>query len=252
MQRYFVKNKSIFNNKITINDGDCYHMYRVMRMVPGDTVLACDEDQNTYLCQIDTISDREVVLTILETVKQNSEMKIKVTIAQGLIRREKQEEVVQKITQLGAYAYLPVEMDYSIVKVKADKTQRKIERMEKIAKEAAEQSHRSAILKVLEPVSFKEFVDLSDQYDLCLYAYEEVAKSGESALKRILTDFKGTKILILFGPEGGISNTEAQILSERGFYPVELGPRILRTETAPLYFLSAISYEFELGDQNEI
>ncbi|HHX69362.1 MAG TPA: 16S rRNA (uracil(1498)-N(3))-methyltransferase [Gallicola sp.] len=252
MQRYFVSNKSIKNNKITITDGDCYHMYKVMRMVPGDIVLVCDEDQKTYRSQIETINNEEVILTILETLKQNNEMKIKVTVAQGLIRREKQEEVVQKITQLGAYAYLPVEMEYSIVKVKTEKVQKKKERMQKIAKEASEQSHRSSILKVYDPVSFKELVDIKDQYDLCLFAYEEIAKTGESALKKILESFNGTNILILFGPEGGISNAEAQILSERGFLPVELGPRILRTETAPLYFLSAISYQFELGDQNEI
>lgn len=252
MQRYFVNNQAIYNNLIIITDDDCHHMYRVMRMVPGDTVFVSDEDQNTYLCQIKDISSERVTLMIKEKIDQNNEMKIQVTIAQGLVRREKQEEVVQKITQLGAAGYLPVVMEYSVVKLNTDKTEKKKERLQKIAKEAAEQSHRSALLKVFEPITFNEFISLKDQYDLCLFAYEEMAKSGESSLKNILNTFTGQKILILFGPEGGISTNEAQILKSNGFFPVELGPRILRTETAPLYFLSAISYEFELGDRHEI
>ena len=115
--------------------------------------------------------------------------------------------------------------------------------MQKIAKEASEQSHRTKILEVKEAVSFKEFLKMSKDYDLCLYAYENSNK--EDSFKNLLKNKKYKNILILVGPEGGISEKEVKLLNEANFYPVTLGPRILRTQVAPLYIMSAISYEWE-------
>ena len=84
-----------------------------------------------------------------------------------------------------------------------------------------------------------------------LFAYEEAGRNNVHNLKEMILKSKNKKIVVLVGPEGGISDKEVKLLEDNGFISVGLGPRILRTETAPLYVMSAISYELELGENNE-
>ena len=242
MQRYFVNLENVFENKIIISDSDYHHITKVMRMKEGDSVICCDGTKS-YKCVISHISTSDVILEIVEVLNEKKELPIKVTIAHGITRREKMEEVIDKITQLGASFYLPVNMERCNVKFNDEKLDRKMERMNKIAKEASEQSHRTSLLEVLKPVTFKEMMNLKEQYDLRLYAYEITSK--DKPLKQVLKENKYKNIIILFGPEGGISNKEVDILNKNNFLPVSLGPRILRTEVAPTYAMAAISYELE-------
>jgi 16S rRNA (uracil1498-N3)-methyltransferase len=112
----------------------------------NEKVLVCDEEK-TYLCSIMNITNT-VEVEILETLDDNVEMDINVTVAHGLVRREKMEEVIDYITELGASKYIPVVMTRSIVKVNVDQMNKKNARHSKIAKEAAEQSHRIKIMEV--------------------------------------------------------------------------------------------------------
>ena len=242
MQRYFVDPNNVYENKVIITDGDYHHITKVMRMKEGNNVLVSD-GTNSYKCVISQITDCEVVLEIIETLNEKKELPVKVTIAHGITRREKMEEVIDKITQLGASFYLPIHMERCNVKFNDEKLDRKMERMNKIAKEAAEQSHRTSLLTVEKPISFKEMINLKNKYDLCLYAYEITSK--DKSLKEVLKENSYKNIIILIGPEGGISDKEVDILNKNNFLPVSLGPRILRTEVAPTYAMAAISYELE-------
>lgn len=242
MQRYFIKEKNVSNHFVYINGDDYYHITKVMRMEIGDKIIVCDNFQS-WLCKIEQFTSDTVVASILERLDEKKELPIKITIAHGVVRREKMEEVIDKITQLGANQYIPVIMEYCNAKLNDDKLERKLERMNKIAKEASEQSHRTHLLEVHKPISFNELINRKNQFDLCLYAYEVISK--DKSLKEILQNEKFDNILILIGPEGGISEKEAELLNKNSFIPVSLGPRILRTEVAPSYILSAISYELE-------
>lgn len=242
MQRYFVKNEAIINDIVKIMGDDYLHITRVMRMKCNDNVIICNEDKS-WICSIKEITDNSVSLQIVKELEEKKELPIEVTIAQGIIRREKMEEVIDKITQMGALYYIPIQMDRCNVKIKDEKIDKKIERMNKIAKEAAEQSHRTKILKVKYPINFINIMNLKKEYDLCLYAYENHVNT--KTLREVLLNRSYNKIIILVGPEGGISDEEVKILNENNFIAVSLGPRILRTEVAPTYILSAISYELE-------
>lgn len=242
MQRYFIEDV-VTSNTIVINGDDFHHISKVMRMRINDEVIVCD-NISSYKCKISAFNNNEVILNVVEKLDEKKELPVKVAIAQGVVRREKTEEVIDKITQLGASLYIPVNMERSIIKIKDEKLDKKNDRMNKIAKEASEQSHRTKKMVVEKPLLFKELLNLKDHYDLCLYAYEITSK--DLSLKEVLKNNKYKSVLVLIGPEGGISEKEVILLNENGFLPVSLGPRILRTEVAPTYVMAAISYELEV------
>lgn len=242
MQRYFVKKDAIIEPYIYITGDDCHHIGMVMRMKPGDNVYISDEERS-FIAVIQDIKKEQVTLLIKEELNEEKELPFNVTIAQGLVRREKMEEVIDYITELGASCYIPVVMSRSIVKVNFEQMEKKSTRYAKIAKEAAEQSHRLKIMEVKNVENWKNFLKLAGNYDLCLYAYE--ASPKDDSLKQILRTKKYQNILVLVGPEGGISEKEVEDLKKNNFLPISLGPRILRTQVAPLYVMSALSYEWE-------
>jgi 16S rRNA (uracil1498-N3)-methyltransferase len=147
------------------------------------------------------------------------------------------------------YACIPFAAERSIVKWDEKKGRKNQERLQKIAQEAAEQSHRTHIPDIKMPISFKQLLAVLPEYDAVFIADEEDAKGEKRTrfadrLKKVY-DSESKSILCIFGPEGGISRKEAEMLAAAGAQIMSLGPRILRAETAPLYALSAISYEFE-------
>ena len=205
--------------------------------------------ENSYLVEITGFSDNKVILTIVEERNEQVELPLEITIAQGVIRREKTEEVIRRISELGANFYLPVMMERSLVKIK-EQDQKKTNRYQMIAKEASEQSQRTRIMKIEEPVSFDKLLASFENYDLCLVAYEKLSQAKDYNLKKP-SSFTGKSIIVIIGPEGGFSPQEIKLLQNTKAKFVGLGPRILRTETAPLYVMSVISYQFEEGETDE-
>lgn len=159
------------------------------------------------------------------------------------VQDEGKELIIQKSTELGAHKFISYKAERSVVKWDDKKVIKKIERLQKIAQEAAEQSHRTIIPEVHYAASFKELMFGHVHYDFVIAAYEESAREGEdSALASLFQTMKpGQSVLCIFGPEGGISEKELLLLEEANAKLAGLGPRILRTETAPLYVLSAAS-----------
>lgn len=247
MQRYFVDTQSDANRFIVAGE-DYHHIARVMRMKIDDKIVCVNPDGKSAVCAIAEITDEKVVANVVKWEDETTELPIAVTIASGLPKGDKLEWIIQKGTELGANEFVPFLATRSIVKWDEKKAGKKVERWRKIAKEAAEQSYRSKIPTVIEPMTLKSLLEKAKNYDILLVAYEEEAKQGETAmLAKKLHELKaGQSLLIVFGPEGGLSPEEVMKLKESGFSVCGLGPRILRTETAPLYLLSAVSYHLEL------
>lgn len=251
MQRYFVTNDRFQNNYVYLDGEEVHHITRVMRMSVGDKII-CASDKGSALCQIETIAEKLVTASIIEWLNERSELPNHVTIAQGMPKGDKLELIVQKGTELGASCFLPFYSSRSIVKWTPEKAKKKVERLSKIAKEAAEQSHRQTVPTVLTPVSFDSLCSESARFDVKIVAYEAADEAEKYALPKLLRRLeKDRSILFAVGPEGGFSGEEIEMLKQRGFHVCSLGPRILRTETAALYFLSVLSYETELMRRNE-
>lgn len=248
MQRYFL-NETYEGQKSVILSGDEYHhIHHVMRMKEGASFWVVFSNLKTALVTLESISDSMIEARIIEWEQEGKELPIDVTIASGLPKVDKLEWIIQKGTELGATEFLPFIAERSVVKWEEKKAEKKWQRWKKIAKEAAEQSHRQRLPIIHSPVRLKELVAYSQAFDQKVLAFEEAAKAGEkSQFAQILSEMKtGDRMFIVFGPEGGITDQEKNFLLENDFKICGLGPRILRTETAPLYTLAAISYHFEL------
>lgn len=247
LQRYFIPEQDWNEDNVIVKGQDAHHLARVMRKNIGDHIICNHTKGKAAICEIDKIEKEVVQLHVVEWLEENVELPISVTIAQGLPKGDKLELVLQKGTELGASAFIPFQSKRSVVNWDKRKSEKKIQRFKKIVKEASEQCHRNQIPDVFHPMSMKQLIEESKSADVKIYAYEEEARlekfqSFSTIVKKLK---KGQNMLVVIGPEGGFAREEAELFNKNGFIPVRLGPRILRTETAALYALASVSYQFE-------
>lgn len=216
-----------------------------MRAEIGDHIELVSLEHQVFEAEISRLDGTEIDATILVPIKKNVELPLEVTIVSGLSKGNKPEWIVQKATELGVSQVIFLPMNWSVVKWN-QKASKKIARLNEVALSAAEQSHRNTVPNVTYLDGLKSLTQLN--FDTKLVAYEESAKDGEETqlVKAVKQTSTGQSIVAVFGPEGGISEAEITLLKDNGFVLAGLGPRIMRTETAPLYFLSAVSVLTEL------
>lgn len=250
MQRYFMKEKDFESADalIRVPDEHYHHMVNVMRMKIGDECYFVYSEGQTWRVKVREVTPECVLVSKEEFIKKNSEMPVDVTLFCGFPKGDKLEWITQKATELGAFEIIGFPAKTSVVKWNDKKRLAKEQRLAKIATEAAEQSHRQRVPSITLLSDTKELIQRAAEYDVVLIAYEESAKQGEmTQLSRTLNQLKvGMRVACVFGPEGGLTPQEVQQLMETGALACGLGPRILRAETAPLYLLSAISYQLEM------
>lgn len=243
MQRYFIGPDQWMDDSIVITGEDVHHIVKVMRSEVGDMIFVSDGAGRVASARLTQIDSKEVHAQIIEPLDEQREMPIQVTLGQGLPKGDKLEWILQKGTEMGAHAFLPFSSERTIVKLDEKKEGKKLERWQKIAKEAAEQSHRAVLPKVLAPTTFKSILAQGQSYQARMIAYEKETSVGVKEVLQSLAP--GDSLLVLIGPEGGFSVEEVAQAEAAGFVSVHLGPRILRTETASQYLLAAVSYHFE-------
>ena len=245
MARFFVTKDDITDNIITISGKDAFHIARSLRMAVGDTLTICDEDGTEYFSKLTRIRDDECLTEIISQSAGTTESPVDITLYMAYPKGDKLETVVQKSVELGVSCIIPFESSRCIKRPAAEKLDKITDRLSKIAEEAAKQCGRSKLPKVSKMLKFSELTSKFEVYDLVLFCYEG---NGATSLKKTLNEYRKNngKIAVIIGSEGGFSKEEAETIISAGAKCVNLGPRILRCETAPDYCLSAISYHFEL------
>lgn len=244
MPRFFTPTENVSEGRLTIYGDDARHIARSLRMAEGDVITVANMQGGEYLCRLTRIRDEACECEILEEREGKTEPRFPITLFMAYPKGDKLETVIQKAVELGATRIVPFESSRCIKRPKADKIDKVRERLSRIATEAAKQCGRAVLPEVSDPVSFKSMLALAKEAELPLFCYEG---DGTRSLKAVLEEIALPKSCsVVVGCEGGFSLEEADEAVKGGLIPVNLGPRILRCETAPDYVLSAISYRFEL------
>ncbi|WP_070326983.1 16S rRNA (uracil(1498)-N(3))-methyltransferase [Exiguobacterium aurantiacum] len=247
MQRYFLQRDAFKTDTVALPQDVVHHIGTVLRAGPGYQMVLLDGTGVEYVCEVVALEKKSGTAKVLEARQATTELPVDVTLAYALPKGDKVELVAQKATELGLHHLKLFESKRSVAKWDAKKAPKKVDRLQKIMQEAAEQSYR-AVVPTCAYVSSRDLLDDFSNYDVVVIAYEESAKQGEqAALAAVFKALeRGQRLLLIVGPEGGFDEQEIDAWTNQGARPCAFGPRILRTETAPLYALAALSYALEL------
>ena len=230
MQRYFIKNKDLL-----LEESDIRHIKKVMRMNINDKIEVVYYNK-LHICEITSLDTFNI--KVIEELDEDKKTKIDLTVAVALVKEQKIDLILQKLTELGVSRIIPVSMERSIVKLDKERFNKKKVRWESISKEASEQSKRTNIPIIEDIKSIKDLT--KEDADLKLVAS---TKEKEKLLNYYLQSIEDcAKIIMVIGPEGGISDKEEDILVSNGYNRVSFGNLIFRVETATIYVASIINY----------
>ncbi|MBP1156351.1 MULTISPECIES: 16S rRNA (uracil(1498)-N(3))-methyltransferase [unclassified Paenibacillus] len=255
MQRYFIQPDQFTDETVNITGDDAHHLTRVMRSKPGDTCIVSDGIDREALVRLRVVEPQQVVADVIERLPMDNEPAVDVWVAQSLPKSDKMELVIQKGTEIGAAGFIPFVSERTVVQLDSKKEGKRLERWQKIAKEAAEQAHRNRVPAVESVLSWKELLRLAEEADAAWICYEkqsvqELRGQIRQAVSSRQDVSRRLKLLLMIGPEGGFSEREAEEAEAAGCRAVSLGKRILRTETAAMVGLTCILYETgEMGGE---
>lgn len=242
MTRFFLDPEQIVGETVQLGREDSHHLLRVMRAQPGHR-FAVVAGGTLYQCELLASEGGQAVGRVLSHEPAPGEPPVRITLMQGLAKGEKMEAVIQHGTEIGISEFVPVAAARSVVKLEPKKAAERVERWQRIAREAAEQCRRGAVPPVRGLVDWKAAADQCSRFDLALVPWEE----GGEPLRQVLEANPTARTVALFiGPEGGLTPSEVELVRAKGARLVTLGPRILRTETAGLAAVAAILYA--MGD----
>ncbi|MBE7091831.1 MAG: 16S rRNA (uracil(1498)-N(3))-methyltransferase [Clostridiales bacterium] len=229
MRRFYCTNEEIIDGLVYFDKNESKHISRVLRLEKGENIIVSTGDGIDRYCTL-TKTGEEAVAKIYETLKNENEPESEIVLFQSVIKNEKMDLLIQKVTELGITKIVPVITERTVVKIEDSKKElKKQDRWQKIALEACKQCGRSRVPKVESVKSFDEAIELFKSCQLKIVAYEEeTTKSIVSAIP------KSKSIGYFIGAEGGITKKEHEKLKQAGAISVSLGKRILRAETAAI------------------
>lgn len=244
MYHFFVSPEQIGKKTITITGSDVNHIKNVLRMAVGEQLTVSSGEERAYRCEILSLEEDRVEAGIMWIEEANTELSSKIYLFQGLPKSDKMELIIQKAVELGVYEIIPTATRRAVVKLDKKKEESKRKRWQGISESAAKQSKRSIIPKITSVMSFREAVEYASGLDVKLIPYE--LAEGMEATRNLIGGIRpGQSVAVFIGPEGGFAPEEVELAAEKGFLPVTLGKRILRTETAGMTVLSVLMYHLE-------
>lgn len=251
MNRFFVSKKSFHGDKVLLGSDHAHQLRDVLRMKEGEHIVVLDNEGLEYDVVLTQVRREQVIGQIEEKRPAAGEPAVQVTLFQSLLTRDKFEIVLQKCTEVGVTEFVPMVTERSLIRETFIKPE-KVDRWQRIITEAAEQSHRGRIPKLLSPLSFVQALEQLADFDRRLIAwpapeclYRGPAEGGLSLRQALRADNQNVPrtVALLIGPEGGFSEREVELAKENSVTPITLGPRILRTETAAIVASALVLYE---------
>ena len=236
MIRFFVSPEEFSGTQCVLTGENARHA-KVLRLKQGEEVLLCDGRGEECLCKVENPED--LTLRLVERRPSSSEAAVRVSVYMAFPKADKLEHVIQKATELGAAEIVAFPAERCVSRPDEKSLKKKLERWQKIAASAAEQSGRGRIPQVVILDSFKQALERASQADKALLFYEN---EHAVTLRMALESGAFQTVSLLTGPEGGLEEAEVDQARKAGFQVCTLGSRILRCETAPLCALSAVMY----------
>ena len=232
MRRFFVD--KIEKPRLRLTGEEYKHLAEVLRARVGDRVVLCPNDGRDYVYEAVAFDRSSVTLEYIEEMPNPTEPELRLTVYAALLKGDKTEYAVQKLTELGAAKFVPFVSEFTV------KRSEKTDRLVRTAHEASKQCGRARLPEVGDVLTFEEMMSTLSGYDAVIFAYEGAYAAGKR-LDEVLTGNERSVALIV-GPEGGFSEGEVNVLKSAGYEPVTLGKRILRAETAAVAAAAVIMY----------
>ena len=239
MARFFVEPEELSGEELVLTGENAQHA-KVLRLKAGEEVLVCDGQGRECRCEVTEVSAGELVLKTLEYRDSATEAAVKVSVYMAFPKADKLEHVIQKATELGAYEIIAFPSARCVSKPDEKSLKKKLDRWQKIAASAAEQSGRGRIPAVRVLSGYRDALEEAARSDKALLFYEN---EHAVTLKMALSESAYHSVSLLTGPEGGLEEREVEQARNAGLQVCTLGKRILRCETAPLCALSAVMYD---------
>ena len=239
MTRFFVTPEEMLPDFLVLTGENAQHA-KVLRLKNGEDVLVCDGEGKECICTVSDVSPERISLVVRSRQESESEARVRVSVYMAFPKADKLEHVIQKATELGAYEIIAFPSARCVSRPDEKSLKKKLERWQKIAASAAEQSGRGRIPEVLTLPSYSAALQRAAQADKALLFYEN---EQATTLRMALQSSEYQTVSLLTGPEGGLEVSEVQQAAAAGLQVCTLGKRILRCETAPLCALSAVMYD---------
>lgn len=238
--RFFTDSPLALDTAIQLSDNAAAHATRALRLNVGDSAIVFNGDGFDYECTLTSVKKNSVIATITNAKKINNESPLHITLLQGVSSGDRMDFTIQKAVELGVNHIQPINSQRSVVKLSAERAEKRTEHWQNVAISACEQSGRAFIPKVLAPISLENW-----------FSQNPISQNPISKTTRILLNPVGAKRLVeiqkptsnielLIGAEGGLSKNEIDMATSQHFQSIVLGPRILRTETAALTAISVM------------
>lgn len=251
MHRFFVPPTAIQGDRVTLTGPVVHQLTHVLRLSRGQRIVALDDCGREYTVELQRLERERVEGQIVERSEAQGEPRTRLTLYQAVLKGERFEWVLQKGTELGIAAFVPLLCARNVVR-NPEILRRKRTRWETIVREAAEQARRGRLPRLAAPLPFAEACPQAQAAGgLSLLAWEEETATNLKATLQAEpsnVQLPTSNIQLFIGPEGGFTLDEVALAQAQGILPVTLGRRILRAETAGLVAAAIIFYE--LNDLN--
>ncbi|MCL5105185.1 MAG: 16S rRNA (uracil(1498)-N(3))-methyltransferase [Armatimonadetes bacterium] len=242
-RRFFISPEQIDGSTAVLTGDPARQISKVLRLKEGDFICLLDGTGNEHDALISALSKDEVTARILGTNACSREPRLRVTLAVCLPKGDKLELIVQKCSELGISKYVIVNSERTVARPDSSKSADRLARWRRIAAEAAEQCGRAAAPEVEGIIEFSELAGEISSHQLALVAWEE--ESGVSLKSALQANQKAETVILIIGPEGGLTEEEVALAKSAGAISVSLGKRLMRVETAAVAASAVIMYELE-------
>lgn len=230
----------IASGEAILRGDDHKHLSRVLRVRIGETLIVNDLKGHDFEGTVKEVLKDHTIIAIIREIQGTNESPVKITLYQGMPKAGKMDLIVQKATELGAFAIIPVITQR--VESASKGEYKKLDRLRRISLEASKQSKRTVIPIVSEPCEFSEIADVLKGHDLIVVPYENAESYG---IRRLASEVsEALDIAVVIGPEGGFEEDEINFLEKLGARTVTLGKRILRTETAGMAAIAMLQMTY--------